>query len=94
MPSFLGLYSSPAEHSTMGHTVFDLTSLACQPKSRERHLTFALSEQKSAYPAHTRDLEEDEDDEPSVCLDSTAVSEDEDASGATCIKKRTGGRKA
>ena len=34
--------------------VFDLTSLACQPKSRERHLTFALSEQKSAHPAHTQ----------------------------------------
>ena len=59
-PAF-GLYSSPAEYSTMGHIVLDLTSVAYQPKSRERpaqlkrHVTFALSEQKSAYPAHTRE---------------------------------------
>ena len=56
----------------MEHIVLDLTSLACQPKSRERfahpkrHVTSAQSEQKSAYPAHTRDLEEDEGDEPLV----------------------------
>ena len=46
-PAF-GLYSSPAEYSTMGHIVVDLTSLAYQPKSRERsarpkkHVSFAL----------------------------------------------------
>ena len=68
----------------MGHIVLELTSLAYQPKSRERsahskrHVTFTLSEQKSAYPAHTRDLDEDEDDELLVCPDRTAVSEDED----------------
>ena len=50
-PAF-GLYSSPAEYSTMEHIVLDLTSLAYQPKSRERsphpkrHVTFALSDQK------------------------------------------------
>ena len=70
-PAF-GLYASPAEYSTMGHIVLDLTSLANQPNSRERsarpkkHVTFALSEQKSAYPAHTRELDEDEDDRPLV----------------------------
>ena len=48
-PAF-GLYSSPAEHSTMGHIVLDLTSLAYQPTtiSRERsghpkrHVTFVM----------------------------------------------------
>ena len=81
----LGLYSSPAEYFTMGHVVLDLTSLEHQPvtKSRERsahprrHVSFALSEQKSANPAHTRDLE-NEDDEPLVHRDHTAVSDDED----------------
>ena len=29
----------------------------------KRHVTFALSEQKTAYPAHTRELYEDEDDQ-------------------------------
>ena len=62
----------------------DLTSLAYQPKSRERsthpkrHVTSALSEQKSAYPAHTRELDEDEDDSPLVRPDRPTVSEDED----------------
>ena len=71
-PAF-GLHSSPAEYSTVGRIVLDLTSLAFQPKSRERspqakkHVTFALSEQKSAYPAHTRELDEDDADKPS-CL--------------------------
>ena len=56
---------TPLQQSTpRWDIVLDLTSLACQPKSRDRHLTFAPSEQKSAYPAHTRDLDEDEDDEP------------------------------
>ena len=72
------------EYSTMGHIVLDLTSRAYQPKSRERsahlkrHVTFALSEQKSAYPVHTRELDEDEDDKPFVCPDRIAISEDED----------------
>ena len=54
--------------------MFDLTSLAHQPKSRERsahpkrHVTFALSKQKSA---------EDGDDNPLVSPDRTAVSERE-----------------
>ena len=59
-PAF-GLYSSPAEYSTMGHIVLDLTSLAYQPKSRERSahpkidVTFALSQQKiSLSSSHTR----------------------------------------
>ena len=68
----------------MGHIVLDLTSLGFQPMSRERsahprrHGTFAMSEQISSSPAHTRDLEEDEDDEPLVRPDHTAVSDDED----------------
>ena len=45
-----GLHSSPAEYSTMGHVVIDLTGLTYQPKSRERsthpkrHVTFALTD--------------------------------------------------
>ena len=80
----LGLYSSPAEYSTLGHIVLDLTSVAYQPKSRERsahqrrHETFAQSVQKSAYPALTRELDEDEDDKPLVRPDRASVSEDED----------------
>ena len=54
-PAF-GLYFSPAEYSTRGHIVLDLTSLAGQPtnKSREqpghpgRHVTFAMSERKTS----------------------------------------------
>ena len=50
-PAF-GLYSSPAEHSTMGHIVLDLTNLAYQatttscdrPGHPKRHVTFAMSE--------------------------------------------------
>ena len=34
-PAF-GLYSSPAEHSTMGHIVLDLTNLAYQPTTKSR----------------------------------------------------------
>ena len=81
-PAF-GLHFSPAECSTLGLFVLDLTSLAYQPKSCERsthpkrHVS-ALSEQKSAYPAHTRELDEDEDDKPLVRPDRPTVSEDED----------------
>ena len=35
-PAF-GMYSCPAEYSTMGHIVLDLTSLAYQPKLSERY---------------------------------------------------------
>ena len=64
--------------------MLDLTSLAYQPKSHERsgrlkkHVTFALSKQTIAYPARTRELDEDEDDKPLVRPDRIAVSEDED----------------
>ena len=71
-----GLYSSPAEHSTMDHVALDLTNLAYQPttKSREqsgrpeRHVTFAMSERRPAYPAHAPDMDKDkdEDDKPPV----------------------------
>ena len=50
-PAF-GMYSSPDEYSTMGHIVLDLTSLAYQPKLRERparptkHVVFALVAKK------------------------------------------------
>ena len=72
-------------NSTMGHIVLDLASLAYQPKSREwssrptKHVTFALSQRKSAYPAQTRELdEEEEEDQPFVRSDGSADSEDED----------------
>ena len=74
-PAF-GLYSSPAEHSTVGHLVLDLTSLASQltTKSREQpdhpkgHVTLAMSEGRTVYPAHEPDMDEDgnEDDKPLV----------------------------
>ena len=84
-PAF-GLYSSPAEYSTMGHIVLDLTSLAHQPttKSRERsghprrHVTFAMSERKPAYPAHAQDMHGDEDDRPLAQRDHIVVSDDGD----------------
>ena len=82
-PAF-GLYSSPAEYSTMGHIVLELTSLAYQPKPRERsphsrrHVTFALTDKKSVYPAHSPELDEDDDDEPLVRPDRASVFEDED----------------
>ena len=82
-PAF-ALYSSPVEYSTMGHSVLDLTSLAYQPKSRERsarptkHVTFALMPQKSAYTARSQEMDDDEDDKPFFRSDPTTVSEDED----------------
>ena len=55
----------------MRHIVLDLTNLAYQPttKSREqpgqqkRHVTFAMSERRPAYPAHAPDMDEDEDED-------------------------------
>ena len=46
----LGLYSSPAEYSTTGHIVLNLTTLASQPKTKSsdrhgnlrRHVTFEM----------------------------------------------------
>ena len=79
-PAF-GLYSSRAEYSTMGRVVLDFTSLADQPKLRERsthwktHVTFASSDQKTAYQVYKRELDEDEDDGPLVRSDRTADSE-------------------
>ena len=93
-PAF-GLYSSPAEYSTIGHIVLDLTSLAYHPKSRERsdhpkgHVTSALSEQKSAYPADTRELDEDDDDKPLVGPNRAIVSEDEDDESLVKPSSRT-----
>ena len=68
----------------MGQNVLDLTSLAFQPKlcdrftHPKRHVTLLYRSKKLAYPAHTQELDEDEDDEPLVCSDRTADSEDED----------------
>ena len=70
-PAF-GFYSSPAEYSTMGHIMLDLTSLAHHRKSREqsarmkKHVIFCPIGAKSAYPVHTRELDEDKDDTPLV----------------------------
>ena len=64
--------------------MLDLTSLAHEPKFLEqfayleRHETFALLGQKLAYPAHTRELDGDEDDQPLVRSDCNAGSGDED----------------
>ena len=65
-PAF-GLFSSPAEYSTMGHIVLDLTNLAYQPttKSSEQpghpkiRVTFAMPERKKAYPGHAPDMHEE-----------------------------------
>ena len=65
-PAF-GLFSSPAEHSTMGHIVLDLTNGAYQsttksleqPGHQKRHETFAMTERRPAYPAHAPDMHED-----------------------------------
>ena len=82
-PAF-GLYSSPIEYSTLGHIVLDLTRPAYQPKSRERsarptkHVTFTLSQEKSAYPARAQELDDDEDDKPLVRSDRTTVSAEGD----------------
>ena len=65
----------------MGHILLDLTSLAYQPKSRERsarstkHVSFALSQRESAYPARVQKLDDDADGRPLVGPDHTAVSE-------------------
>ena len=80
----VGLYSSPVEYSTMGHIAWDLTSLAYQPKSRERlsrpakHVTFALSQRRSMYPARVQKLDDDEDDRPLVGSDPSTISDEED----------------
>ena len=54
-PAF-GWYSSPAEYSTMGHFVLDLTSLSCQSRERsahpKRHVTFALLENRHLQLTH------------------------------------------
>ena len=82
-PAF-GMYASPIEYSTMGHIVLDLTSLAYQTKSRERsarprkHVTFALSHRKSAFPARVQELDDDEDDRRLVGPVRTTVPEEED----------------
>ena len=67
----------------MEHTVLDLTSLAYQPKSRERSarptkpVTFTFSQRKSAYPARAQELDDDENDKLLVRPDHTTVPEDE-----------------
>ena len=71
-PAF-GLYSSPAEYSTMGHFGFGFDE-SCVPDK----IAWAGSEQKSANPARTRELNEDDDDKPLVCPDNVTVSENED----------------
>ena len=64
-----GLYSSPAEYSTMWHIVLDLKSVTFQPESHERsthpqrHVTFALTgKKKPVYPVHSPERDEDGDD--------------------------------
>ena len=45
---------------------------------RTRQNRVSVSEQKSANPARTRELDEDDDDKPLVCPDNVTVSENED----------------
>ena len=75
-----------AGRNIFGHNgiVLDLTSLAYQPKSRERsphprrRVTFARTDKKKVYPAHTPELDEDDDEKPLVRPNRAIVSEDED----------------
>ena len=67
----LDLFSSPAENSTMGHVVLDLTSLTYQPTTKssdqsghpKRHVIFGMPERKPAHPAQAPDMHEDEDED-------------------------------
>ena len=89
------LYSYPIDYSTMEHSKWDLTSLAYQPKSRERlvrptkHVTFALSQRKSANPARVQELDDDEGDKTLVRLHITTVSEDEDEDDKPLVRPAT-----
>ena len=91
-PAF-GLYSSPVEYSTMGHIVLDLTGLAYQPKSRERsarptnHVTYALSQRKSA---RAQEMDDDEDDKPFVHSDRTTGSEKGDEDNKPLVQPSSG----
>ena len=81
-PAF-GLFSSPAEYSTMGHTVLDLTSLTYQLTTKssdrsghpKRHVIFAMSERKPAYPPHALDMHEDEDEDDKPLVRPTTMKE-------------------
>ena len=90
-PAF-GLYFSPAEYSTMGHVVLDLTSLTYQPKSHKRsarsakQITFAVSEGKSG-------LDDDEDGKPLVRSDRTTVPEDEDEENKPLVQPASGDKR-
>ena len=60
----------------MGYIVLDMTNLAYQPTtmSREqpghpkRHVTFAMSARRPAYPTHAPDTHEDEDEDDTSSL--------------------------
>ena len=66
-----GLFSFVEENFIMEHIVWDMTSLKHQPTAKSsdrpghprRHVTFAMSERKPAYPAHAPDMHEDEDED-------------------------------
>ena len=58
----------------MGRIVLDLTRLARYGLPR-RHVIFAMSERKPAYPAHTQDTHEDEDEGPFAQPDKSVVSD-------------------
>ena len=81
-PAF-GLFSSPADYSTMGHIVLGLTSLTYQPTSKSsnrsdhprRHEISAMSMRKPAYPAHALDMHEDEDEVDKPCVRPTTRKE-------------------
>ena len=61
------LYSSPVEHSTMGHIVLKF-NLPCVPAKvawaicSPNETFFVLTPQNSAYPIHSQELDDDEED--------------------------------
>ena len=58
----------------MGHVVLDLTNLAYQPTTKtceqsghpKRHVTFAMSRRRQAYPAHAPDMHDDDENDKAL----------------------------
>ena len=78
-PAF-GLFSSPAEYSTLGHslTYQPMTKSSGPSGKSRRHVTFPIPERESAYPVQTQPISDKEDDEPLLHEDHAVTSDDED----------------
>ena len=76
-PAF-GLYSSPAEYSTLGHslTYQPMTKSSGRSGKSRRHVTFAISERESAYPVQTQPISDKEDDAPLLHEDHAVTREE------------------